>query len=271
MFKRKLSEETKKKISHALKGRMPKYIPNTKGSKRGAPWNKGLTKETDERVMKYSGDQNRGFKQGNIPRNTGLPKDDPRIVARSEKRRLKIISKEELERLYSREKKSTHVIAKMFNTNKTNILKRLRLWSIPVRNISDAAKNRPEVESTLTKVPCTSCGKEIRRTSYQLKHIKQPFCSKKCYYPTRFKGGRYFNKNGYVFVRHNGRIIPEHRLIWALHNQMHFIPKGCEIHHINNIHNDNRPENLVLLPIETHRGVHVEMRKRLKEGENHSF
>lgn len=43
------SEETKRKISNSLKGK-----PSPKTKKRGAPWNKGLTKETDERVLKSS-------------------------------------------------------------------------------------------------------------------------------------------------------------------------------------------------------------------------
>ena len=46
MYGRKLSEETKKKLSDSKKGKKnPMY-----GTE---PWNKGLTKETDERVRKY--------------------------------------------------------------------------------------------------------------------------------------------------------------------------------------------------------------------------
>ena len=54
-----MKEETKRKISLSLKGRMPKNIEMFKRSgkhfkKNEEPWNKGLTKETDERVLKYS-------------------------------------------------------------------------------------------------------------------------------------------------------------------------------------------------------------------------
>jgi hypothetical protein len=53
---KKLSEEHKKKLSEAHKGKIP--------------WNKGLTKETDERVKKYSeatkGEKNHAWKGGII-------------------------------------------------------------------------------------------------------------------------------------------------------------------------------------------------------------
>jgi hypothetical protein len=35
------------------------------------------------------------------------------------------------------------------------------------------------------------------------------------------------------------------------------VPKGCDVHHINGNHNDNRPENLLIVTEEMHRWLHT--------------
>lgn len=56
---------------------------------------------------------------------------------------------------------------------------------------------------------------------------------------------RYVNEAGYVNVRHEGRIIAEHRVIMAsiLGRPLR---RGESVHHRNGDRSDNRPENLEL-------------------------
>lgn len=63
-----------------------------------------------------------------------------------------------------------------------------------------------------------------------------------------WKGGKYKDKNGYVCVN-NGRDF-EHRVVWEKKHGK--IPKGHVIHHLNGIKDDNRIENLCLLPRKHH-------------------
>jgi len=58
---------------------------------------------------------------------------------------------------------------------------------------------------------------------------------------------------GYVI---NAKGEPEHRAVYREHHGP--IPKFWEVHHINEIRNDNRIENLVALPIYFHRKIHRE-------------
>tara|TARA_B110000858_G_C17537980_1_gene352229 strand:+ start:222 stop:557 length:336 start_codon:yes stop_codon:yes gene_type:complete len=51
--------------------------------------------------------------------------------------------------------------------------------------------------------------------------------------------------NKYKKVRRNGKQVYEHRWVWAeVHGP---IPKGMQVHHINNNKSDNRIENLRLV------------------------
>jgi transposase-like protein len=65
------------------------------------------------------------------------------------------------------------------------------------------------------------------------------------------------NKQGYV---------KEHVLVWEkVHNKS--LPESCVIHHINGIKDDNRPCNLVALPVKGHHNqlVNQELKKRIRE------
>lgn len=59
------------------------------------------------------------------------------------------------------------------------------------------------------------------------------------------RGGSWNNK-GYRRIKHQGQNIAEHRLIWELLKGP--IPGDLTIDHINGIRDDNRIENLRLLP-----------------------
>lgn len=77
-----ISEETRKKMSNAAKGR----TPWNKGIKGSIPWNKGLTKE-DERVRKNveKAVETRKQNGGWVPWNKGLTKEDDRVRKNVEK------------------------------------------------------------------------------------------------------------------------------------------------------------------------------------------
>ena len=132
---------------------------------------------------------------------------------------------------------------------------------------------------------CPDCGKEI---SHQGKHVASrcSSCARrhswatgdmyKGVYPTgennpNWKGGRFTNRDGYVFVSmpehhrayRNGYVL-EHILVWE---QTHGkpLPKGWIIHHLNGIKDDNRPGNLIGLPNKKHYLVLQAKAKRIQE------
>jgi hypothetical protein len=108
---------------------------------------------------------------------------------------------------------------------------------------------------------CPVCRKEF----VAIKKIR--FCSIDCGRTTairygeknnKWKGGRFFDKDGYVLVRsHNhpfatkSGYVREHRLV--MENHIHrFLLKDEEVHHINGIKDDNRFENLQLIGHKEH-------------------
>lgn len=84
-----------------------------------------------------------------------------------------------------------------------------------------------------------------------------------------WKGGRFVSKHGYVFVRKpehpmaaaNG-YVAEHRLVAAESLNTILGPKD-EVHHINGVHGDNRPENLMVIPSGAHQKLHADVRREL--------
>jgi len=56
----------------------------------------------------------------------------------------------------------------------------------------------------------------------------------------------------------------QHRVVWELANGP--IPKGFHVHHINGVRDDNRIENLSLLPAAVHNSQH----SRGRPGHRHS-
>lgn len=71
-----------------------------------------------------------------------------------------------------------------------------------------------------------------------------------------------YNPN-YSRADSNGYVL-EHIYIWEqAHNQS--LPNGWVIHHLNGIKDDNRPENLLALPIKKHKLILAEKAKRIRE------
>ena len=74
----------------------------------------------------------------------------------------------------------------------------------------------------------------------------------------KWKGGRVQGKDGYVLVYLPGHhrishsnYVYEHIVIWEQSHQ-ETLPDDYAVHHINGIKNDNRPENLLAMPIKGH-------------------
>jgi len=168
-------------------------------------------------------------------------------VARKRRRN---IPKEELEELYLERKLSTLEIAKIKNVHPSVILYKLKKYGIPVRNLSDAAKlARKKYPSTLPppkKGPNHPC----------------------------WKGGRRYTTNGYVLVyapnhpraHKKSKCVFEHILVWEkTHGKP--LPPNYQIHHLNGIKDDNRPENLVAVPSNKHpqRVLVKQLQARIRE------
>lgn len=87
-----------------------------------------------------------------------------------------------------------------------------------------------------------------------------------------WKGGRYQDSHGYIRLYYPGHhrcwrnqnYIFEHTLVWEQANNTE-LPDGYDIHHLNGIKNDNRPDNLVAMKHGEHTGQTIPYKKRILE------
>ena len=78
-----------------------------------------------------------------------------------------------------------------------------------------------------------------------------------------YKGGRNRRKDGYILFLVNGKYLFEHRYICEI-ILGRFLTKEEVVHHINEIRDDNRPENLFLFPSnKSHRAYHILVKSNL--------
>lgn len=129
---------------------------------------------------------------------------------------------------------------------------------------------------------CPSCKKARWLKRWEVQHKNKTGLCRSCYNihmkqmlrdkNPAWKGGRrIFNSksNQYIQIKHDeakakGGYIFEHILIWqTVHNRK--LPEGWEVHHLNGIGIDNRPENLVALPSSKHKKVLASKAKRIRE------
>ena len=71
------------------------------------------------------------------------------------------------------------------------------------------------------------------------------------------KGYHRATRHGRIYIMLNGKRVEESHYNWCIANAYPNIPKGFVIHHRNSNKKDNRPENLVLLPMITHGNLHL--------------
>lgn len=84
-----------------------------------------------------------------------------------------------------------------------------------------------------------------------------------------WKGGRKRHSGGYILIykpdhtRAVANYVLEHILVWEEVNN-ESVPKGWEVHHLNGIPDDNRPENLEAMPSKKHKLILAAKARRIR-------
>lgn len=106
---------------------------------------------------------------------------------------------------------------------------------------------------------CPDCGKPmVRGAQYCLPCSNRRRGEKRRGENNGYWKGGVIQVNGYIYhrVRHEpggagGPYKAEHHLVWE-QTQGQPLPDGWVVHHLNGVHDDNRPENLVGMPRQLH-------------------
>lgn len=81
------------------------------------------------------------------------------------------------------------------------------------------------------------------------------------------RGSGHLDVTGYRYLLVDGKRVAEHRVVWERHHGP--IPPGFHVHHRNHVRDDNRIENLELLPAPDHGRLHARMPTHCSQG--HEF
>lgn len=198
------------------------------------------------------------------------------LVMRSKK--IKQLTKEQLEDLCWNKKLSLQRIAKIYGCGWETIRRRMIFWEIPLRNVSGeygwsklSKVTKEELVELYHKqgLSLAQIGKKygvfgtminikMHNFGISLRGKRDTLPTYQCTYRKSWKGGRFTEKSGYVniFVDKTNPYysmagkdgyIKEHRLVVAQHLGRPLLRSEI-VHHKNGIRGDNRIENLELFP-----------------------
>ena len=134
----------------------------------------------------------------------------------------------------------------------------------------------------MATIICEICGieKEVRPVHARTGRAK--FCSRSCSSKSkrgtkspRWKGGRYSDDRGYVYIKapdhphaYQYGYVPESHIV-AEKAIGRYLQSGEVVHHINGIKNDNRPDNLSVMTNSEHVKRHGTLRESNVSRERH--
>jgi len=157
----------------------------------------------------------------------------------------------QIQKMYVDDEMSSPMIAKCLGISGQTVFNALRRSGVTLRTRSEAAKLK--MKAGRGNPPPVLAGENS----------------------PRWKGGRFTNQQGYVFKKspqhtranYHG-YVREHILVWEQSNGKS-LPDDWVIHHINGKRDDNRPKNLLAMPIRNHVSQLLlkQVQKRLRETE----
>ncbi len=184
------------------------------------------------------------------------------------------LDKDELLRLYVNQKLTTAEIGKLYGHGREAIRQRLIKFGIERRSPEECHEGYKPTVATLKKQSEGLQGKkhplwgkhhsEETREKMRLSHLGQ-FSGDKHY---NWKGGIY-TSGGYVFVRQpdhpnatkKGYIRRSHLVAEKALGRVFNIKKGEMTHHVNEIRDDDSPENILVCLRGWHKSLHYRMKK----------